>query len=356
MIFTKILFLISIFFTLLQAQPVIFHQPINESTVTEQPSISTAPLKIAIIAAPKIIGKYSQSVFNVSLATLMGRIENSRYELQLYEIDDESSASISDALNRLRQDGMNAIMAPLTLNGAKNLVALPTALPIFIPTVHKRELPSAPDNITFGAIDYNAQIEALLPFMSNSIAIFYDNSPVGTQLKSDTEEVFLAHKSEKKKVSSYAVDAKGDNIIAHLSKPSSFNNRSIILHIPVVKSAILAAHMTFTRIKERNILSTQINMDPTLLTLTQYQDRSNMILANSLIEFPASIYESNALMNNDISFDWINYTTSVGIDYLISQLTGTEREYTMRILGSQVIYPVQIVRSKEFGFEPIVSN
>jgi SRSO17 transposase len=114
--------------------------------------------------------------------------------------------------------------------------------------------------------------------------------------------------------------------------------------------------MTFTGIKEKNILSTQINVDPTLLLLTQFQDRKNMILANSLIEFPSGIYEYNALMNNDITFDWIQYSSSVGIDYLVAQLCNTSREYSMRIINSQIIYPVELLRAKEFGFEPITAK
>jgi hypothetical protein len=316
---------------------------------------SDETIKIAVISSPKVIGKYTHSVYNVSLATLMSRL-NDHYEIKRYDMDDESSASLSHVLNEVRRDGMNAVLAPLTAVGAKNLITLESELPIFIPTVHKRDLPSAPENITFGGIDYIAQIEALLPYMGDSIAIFYDSSSVGSQLRASTEEVFLAHKSEKKKVAVYSVDIKGDNIISHLAKPSAFTKASVILHIPVVKSAVLTAHMTFTGVKERNILSTQINIDPTLLILTQYKDRKNMILANSLIEFPAAIYETNALMGNDIQFDWIQYTSSVGIDYLVSTLNNIPREYTMRLINSQIIYPVELVRAKEFGFEPLISR
>jgi hypothetical protein len=77
-----------------------------------------------------------------------------------------------------------------------------------------------------------------------------------------------------------------------------------------------------------------------------------MIIANSIIEQNPSIYETNALMNNDLSFDWINYTTSVGADYLTAHLFGCDRSYSMRIIDSQVIYPIELMRPKEFGFEP----
>lgn len=340
MIFLRTFFLLSFLFLLTHAKS---FAPVDST------------IKIAVISSPKVIGKYSQTLYNVSLATLLSR-RNDHFEIKRYDMPDESADSLSHVLDKVRHDGMDAILAPLTAMGAKNIISLTTNLPVFIPTVHKRDLPDAPENFTFGGIDYVAQIEALLPYMGDSIAIFYDSSSVGTQLKTSTEEVFLAHKSEKKRVTGYPVDLKGDNIITHLSKPSKFTKASVILHIPVVKSALLTAHMTFTGVKEKNILSTQINIDPTLLTLTQYNDRKNMILANSLIEFPSGIYESNALMNNDITVDWIQYSTSVGIDYLVSILSNTHREYTMRLINSQIIYPVELLRAKEFGFEPLISR
>lgn len=355
MIFVRTLFLLASLFLLVHAQNMTIRNSSALSPVSNHVIPVHSTIKIAVISSPKVIGKYSQTLYNVSLATLLSR-RNDHFEIKRYDMPDESADSLSHVLDEVRHDGMDAILAPLTAMGAKNIISLTTNLPVFIPTVHKRDLPDAPENFTFGGIDYVAQIEALLPYMSDSIAIFYDSSSVGTQLKASTEEVFLAHKSEKKRVTSYPVDLKGDNIITHLSKPSKFNKASIILHIPVVKSALLTAHMTFTGVKEKNILSTQINIDPTLLTLTQYNDRKNMILANSLIEFPSGIYESNALMNNDITVDWIQYSTSVGIDYLVSVLSNTHREYTMRLINSQIIYPVELLRAKEFGFEPLISR
>lgn len=348
-----ILLFISIFF--LEAKDITIQKSINNLEIKESSAASNYPIKIAIITSSKVIGKYAQSTYNVSLATLMS-YHHKEYEIKQYDLQDESTASLSQVLDSIHQDGMNAILAPLTASGARNFTLLTNDVPVFIPTVHKRDIPLAPKNIVFGGIDYIAQMEALRPYMGDSIAIFYDNSNVGTQLKSITEELFLHYQTQKKKITTYPVNLKGDNIITHLSKPSLFNKASVIIHLPVVKSALLTAHMTFTGIKERNILSTQINIDPTLLTLTQYQDRKNMILANSLIEFPSTIYESNALMGHDISLDWIQYATSVGIDYLIAHITNTDRQYTMRIINSQIIYPVELLRAKEFGFEPIISH
>lgn len=328
---------------------------VQNLSLPAQVSAPAKEMKIALIGAPKVIGKYANSTYNVALATLMAKHPQS-YTLTRFDIPDESEASLAEVISTVHQQGFNAILAPLTVTGVQRLSRLESSIDIFIPTVHKRDVPDAPENFVFGAIDYVKQMEALLPYMGSGISIFYDDSAVGKQLKQITESLFLESDREKKSVAAYPVDAQGNNIIAHLSKPSAFAKKSVILHIPVVKSAILTAHMTFTGIKERNILSTQINIDPTLITLTQYNDRKNMILANSIVEHAARIDDANTVMNNDIAFDWIQYATSVGTDYLVAKLENGERDYTMRIIGSQVIYPVQLLKAKEFGFEPITAK
>lgn len=308
-------------------------------------------IKIALMVSPSVVGHYAQATYNVALSTLMAT--HSPFELTLYEMNDESENSIAQTLEKITHDHKQAVLAPLTLNGVKNLLKTPTTLPIFIPTVHKRDVGSCGSNIIFGAIDYQAQIEALSPYMASSLAVFYDESPVGLNLSRATQTIAA---QAKKSTTLYSVDTEGANIVKYLGKPAAFSKKSIMIHLPIVKTSMLAAHLTFTGAHAQNLLSTQINFDPTLITLTQYKDRKNMIVANSIIEQIPSIYETNALMNNDLTFDWINYTTSVGTDYLISHLNGNDRLYTMRLIDSQVIYPVELMRPKEFGFEPMSSK
>ncbi len=313
---------------------------------------SNQKIKIALLCSPTVIGKYGQSTYNVALATLMA--SHQPFELLAYTLPNESKEAITQALEKIKSDQMNAILAPLTLGGVKNLLSLePIALPIFIPTVHKCDSGSAPENILFGAIDYQAQITALSPYMGKSLAIFYGDSLVGKNLAQLTQSV--ASESKKGSIPSalYSVNTEGSNIVTYLAKPSPFSKKNIVTHLPVVKTSMLIAQLTFVNIHEHNILSTQINFDPNLISLTQYKDRKNMIVANSIIEQVPTIYETNELMNNDLTFDWINYTTSVGVDYLNATLRGAQREYSMRIVEGQIIYPVELMRPKEFGFEPL---
>ncbi len=327
----------------------------ESSGQTENTLYLNASIDIAILSSPNVVGRYSRSAYDVSLATLMGCL-NGHYSIRSYTMADESADELARALDAIRTDGMDAIIAPLTAAGVGNLLSLAPTLPVYIPTVHRRDFPAAPQSIMFGGIDYTRQIKALLPYMSDSVAVFYDSSSVGTQLKTLTEELFLEKGHGDKSIAAYPVDPRGDTIVTHLSRPSSFARKSVIPHLPVAKSAMLSSHMTFSGIKPRNILSTQINVDPAFLSLTQYPDRQNMIAANSLNEFPPAIYESNALMGNDIAFDWVHYSLSVGVDYLVSMLASVPRHYTMRIVDSQVIYPVELLKAQEFGFEPLSSE
>ncbi|MGZ8546454.1 MAG: hypothetical protein ACXWVU_03580, partial [Sulfuricurvum sp.] len=229
-------------------------------------NVGTPKIKIALIAAPSVVGRYAQTTYNVALATLMA--SGQPFELVAYDLPDESQAALSQTLEKINRDNMQAILAPLTLGGVKNLLTVyKTDTLIFIPTVHKRDIGIAPETIIFGAIDYQAQIEALLPYMANALAVFYDASPIGLALSRTTQDIASEAKKSKKSTL-YSIDTQGSNIVKYLAKPSAFTKKSIIIHLPVVKTSMLAAQLTFTGAREHNILSTQINFDPTLITLT----------------------------------------------------------------------------------------
>jgi len=93
-----------------------------------------------------------------------------------------------------------------------------------------------------------------------------------------------------------------------------------------------------------NILFTKINYDPLILSMTQYIDREKMIIANSITEENNVIIQANALLNNDIVYDWINYSTTIGVDYFYKQITGEDREYKTPIEDSQMIYDIKLIK------------
>lgn len=83
-----------------------------------------------------------------------------------------------------------------------------------------------------------------------------------------------------------------------------------------------------------------------LLTLTQYEDRDDMFIANSIQRAPASLEETNALFGHDIVYDWVNYSTSIGIDLLAAHFFDSlgNRAFKENISNNQVVYNTTIVK------------
>jgi SRSO17 transposase len=112
----------------------------------------------------------------------------------------------------------------------------------------------------------------------------------------------------------------------------------------VVKSAMVMSQLTLYDVNQTNVLSTQINYNPELLLLTQQKDRQNMYIANSINYHNNILIESNALLRNNIVYDWINYATTIGADYFYHLITSAHREYPQEIINNQVHYPIAIVK------------
>jgi hypothetical protein len=84
--------------------------------------------------------------------------------------------------------------------------------------------------------------------------------------------------------------------------------------------------------------------------MTQYNDRKNMIIANSITKDNSAITDANLLLGNDVTYDWINYATTVGVDYFFSRITGEAREYPLTITNNQIIYPINLVQPSFSNF------
>ena len=114
------------------------------------------------------------------------------------------------------------------------------------------------------------------------------------------------------------------------------------------------SQLTLYDINVTNILSTQINYDPLILSITQAKDRNNMIIANSIEKNNNVLIEANMLLNNDIVYDWINYSTTVGSDYFFHLITHDKREYELAMQDNQIIYPISLVQPSYSRFVPFI--
>ena len=297
-------------------------------------------LKIALLLPYKKIGKYASSTTNAVFAYMMTK--NHPFELKSYKIQSEEIADLRLALEQIQKDGFSYVIAPVTLSGANNLVSINPSINIYLPTINKSDVVSNSPYILFGGIDYRMQSDILLKEVDSRLVIFSDKSQTGQKITHYQEQKMHAR--------TYFIAPKTTNFENILKGNRSLVNGSFFLNTPIIKSGMIMSQLTLHDIKPQHILSTQINYDPLILSMTQYNDRKNMIVANSITEKNNVLIETNALLGNDIVYDWINYTTTVGLDYFYNQLTGEDKEYQAEMREGQMRYKVELLKASHSKF------
>ncbi len=297
-------------------------------------------LKIAIILPSQIIGRYASSTTNAVFAYMFSK--QIPFEIKTFDIQTQENERLSQALQEIKNEGFSYAIAVLTKEGVEKLIALDPQINIFIPTINKNEVSSSSSHLYFGGIDYKAQVDTLLKNASTPLVIFKDASAVSHKLSE-----YAQSKSHGKNYL-FTID-KSNNVKKQL-RNRKLKHGSFLTNTPVVKTGVIISQMTLLNVKEKNILSTQINYDPLLLSMTQYNDRNNMIIANSITKDNTAITDANLLLNNDITYDWINYATTIGSDLFFSHITHEAREYPLAIVNNQILYPITLVQPSFSSF------
>jgi hypothetical protein len=311
-------------------------------------AIITDRVKIAMLLPYKRIGKYASSTTNSSFAYLITR--NQSFELKSYKIETEEIKDIQTALDAIENDGFTHVIAPLTSTGVNSLIHLNPSINIFIPTINKHDTNSTSPYLYFGGIDYHAQSDLLIQEAIKPLVIFYDKSALGKKLAQYEEKKFITKLAQDNNSTSthdvikYSISRGTTNLQKYLDENEDIQLASFFINTPIVKTSMIMSQLTLYDANATNILSTQINYDPLILSMTQYADRKDMIIANSITKNNNVLIETNALLSNDIKYDWINYTTTVGIDYFFNKLTNIEREYKVSLVNNQMVYDIELVK------------
>ncbi len=328
----------------------------NVSILNLGANLFNAKIKIALLLPYNKIGKYAASTTNAVMAYLITK--NNSFKLKSYKIKDETLEEIDKAIKNIKADGFSYVIAPFTQKGAYNTALINPNINIYFPTINKRDINTTSENLYFGAIDYQAQSDILLEEAVSPLVIFYDQSSIGKKLASYEENSFkyknildgnqsIKVLDENKTVIKFSIPKRITNLEKYLKDNEELNASSCFINTPIVKTGMIMSQLTLydTNTTEiTNILSTQINYDPILLSMTQYVDRKNMIIANSITEQNNMLIETNALLDNDIVYDWINYTTTVGVDYFYSLITSEAREYKVDMQNNQMKYNIELLK------------
>ncbi len=311
-------------------------------------SKESVQVKLAILLCKNRIKNYATTSVNSIIAYLMAR--NSAFDIEVFDVENENPEELQSALEKIREKGYKAIVAPVTLMGANYISQNVSDLLVFIPTMHNSSIVSMGNNILYGGIDYNEQVKTLLGISNQKIATFSDESGLSSRIDSyvaiNTSDIVYSNQISGKKINlKYISDAN-----------MTLQNSSVFLNMSLVKSSLLSSQLRSFDVDIYALLSTQINYNPLLLTLTQPEDVKKLYIANSIGDTPFEIRANNELFNHSIEYDWVNYATNIGIDYIYANFyadQNSSRVFNEPINGNQISYQVKIMKPTGYGFKKV---
>lgn len=326
----------------------IYAKLLNSITDFDKNLQKITSVKLAIIIPEKTIKSYSNTIINSSIAYLLR--QRADIKVKVFLTGTEDNDKIRSTLEKAQSQGYQYAIAALTLKGANQLKDYSGNMKIFIPTLHKNNISfsNLNKNIIFGSIDYDAQVLALLNKANSDIAAFSD----GSMLSSNLNSRILAQNANTR---FYRVEGERLDFYKLLRSQGGLNNASIFLNTPLIKTALISSQLRVYDIQPYVLLSTQINYNPTFLSLTQEGDRKNFILANSIDNHDDNLSYLNEIFNQSIDYNWIAYATSIGTDYFYTQFLNPESNslFNEEIRNSQILYKVRLMQGAKASFEEL---
>lgn len=326
----------------------IYAKLLNSITDFDKNLQKITSVKLAIIIPEKTIKSYSNTIINSSIAYLLS--QRAEIKVKVFLTGTEDGDKIRSTLEQVQVQGYQYAIAALTLKGVNQLKDYSGDMKIFIPTLHKNNVSfsNLNKNIIFGSIDYDAQVLALLNKANSDIAAFSDGSMLSSNLNSRVLE-------QNANTRFYRVEGEKLDFYRLLRSQGSLNNASIFLNTPLIKTALISSQLRVYNIQPFVLLSTQINYNPTFLSLTQEGDRKNFILANSIDNHDDNLSYLNEIFNQSIDYNWIAYATSIGTDYFYTQFLNTKSDslFDEKIQNSQILYKVRLMKGSKASFEEL---
>ncbi|MDN5102284.1 hypothetical protein O8C99_03690 [Aliarcobacter butzleri] len=317
----------------------------DEETVTQQ-SINInidetrANVKLAFVYPSTLVSKYAKS----SLSTISGYLsyKQANYNLIVVDSKNESYENINNAFSKLKEEGVTKVIALFTPNALNNLNKIVTDdFKVYLPLIEKKDSLENNDNLIFGSISYDDQLKKLSYYSNGKNSTFYQETYLGTKLK-NSYDFIIGNSNLRKEISNDEKNFK--NIV----NDSRLRNSSLFLNTDLVKSSLILSQMTVYEINPNTILATQILFDPMLMVLTQERDRQNLIIANSIGDVDSKLKDEIATLGGNITFEWVDYSTLVGTNYLFSN--GNSSLISTKIENNQAVYTPRLFKSTDIGF------
>lgn len=299
--------------------------------------------RIAIIYPSQVIGKYANNTVNTVTGYLL--FKNEKFEIETYDTVTEDKEAIETAFNTLKEKGYTNIIALFTANGYTSLNAISfDDEKIYLPLINKDYVNYESENYIFGGISYKKQIELLQTQSQTSNNMFYQKSYLGNKLKTIYENSVDKIKLIK------SVDSRNNNY-KRLVDDKRLNESSLMLNTSIIKTSIILSQLRAFETEPSVILSTQLNYNPLIVSLTQPEDRVKFLVANSIDDTDERLVDVISSLDANIVYDWVNYSSLIGVNLFFdenkSQLIKTKK------VQNSIVYEPKLYNSTAFGFQKI---
>ena len=289
---------------------------------------------------PASLSKYAKSSINTVAGYLA--FKNLEYNLTVIETSNENFDTIQNAFSNIRDKNINKVIALFSPNAINSLSKVVNSdFKVYLPLIEKKDSLENNDNLIFGSISYEEQLKKLSYYSNGKNRTFYQETYLGTKLKNSYDFV-IGNSNLRKEISNDEKNFK--NIV----NDSRLRNSSLFLNTDLVKSSLILSQMTVYEINPNTILATQILFDPMLMVLTQERDRQNLIIANSIGDVDSKLKDEIATVGGNITFEWVDYSTLVGTNYLFSN--GNSSLISTKIENNQAVYTPRLFKSTDIGF------
>lgn len=320
-----------------------YYAGIKKLATIPEIEIGRKDIKVALIIPQDVIKSYSVVVSDSVFAYIFKRDVGSHIEI--FYSGDESAENLNLAINRAKNAGFKYLIAPLTTNGLEIVNSDDyDDLIFYIPTINIKNISNPRSNLFFGGIDYEAQIQKLLQKANHKISAFGDGSRVSNMLNG-----IVATNS----TNPYIQNIEGSDIKLNFLKNNyKVKNSSIFLNTPLIKSALLSSQFRVFELEPYILLSTQLNYNSALISLTQSGDRKNLYIANSIMTPDSQLETLSAILGEKLAYDWVAYSTMIGMDFIYLNYINKSAQaiFKENMQDNQIQYNINIMRAGNYGF------
>ena len=304
--------------------------------------------KIALLVPSRVVGAYATSVSNAIVSYLLNSGADFKYEV--FDAYNEDEISLKREIGKLRSLGYTYVVAVVTKKGA-NIIASEahSGLSFYIPTLHQNDMLMANNNIIFGGIDYNAQLQSLSEHANDKTVNISYNNMLGRKLHTETENIFS------NVIFSQMMSRKQANYKSLVrSHKTVLNNATIVLNTPIVQSSLIMSQLRYYGVNPYTILASQLAYQPRIFSLSQSEDTKKLLIANAISKVDSNIDVINSIFGNNIAYSWLDYASSIGVEYFLQQSGDVYNTlFDEYIDNNQVNYRVNIVKPTGSKFQSV---